>query len=84
MEEGGGYAAVTGAQTVEKKPSCVHNPDDYKPGPDVAICPVIVSLNVGIWAWMIAFSLAQTFLGHSVENTLFLLTSKRLFPNLAA
>lgn len=46
--EEGGDSAVTEAQTVEKKPSCVHNPDDERPGPDVAICPLIVSSNVGI------------------------------------
>lgn len=28
---------------------CVRDPVDYRPGPDVALCLVIVSSNVGIW-----------------------------------
>lgn len=47
MEEGGD-SAVTEAQTLEEKLPCAQDPDDQKPGPDVAICPVIVSSNVGI------------------------------------
>lgn len=36
-----------------------------RPGPDVAICSAIVSSNVGIWVWKMAFSYAKTFLRHS-------------------
>lgn len=37
--------------------------------PDVALCPVIVSSNVGIPVWMTVFSLAKTFLRDTAGKT---------------
>lgn len=69
-KEGGGRSSHHRSPNCRKETSLCSWP---RPEPDVAICSAIVSSNVGIWVWMMAFSLAKTFLRRSGGNTLFFL-----------